>query len=271
MRPTRMVSLAALLLLSVPGCLVPVTQLNQCQAQNRALTSQNRAQLTEIENLKAHSRSVEDRLQSTEVQLARVEEQRELDRAQLAAYERERSLLGEQLQEISPLPGRLPQSVREQLEALAARHPSLRFDPVTGMGKLDSDVLFDSGEVEMKEGARELLVHLARILKSPEGSELKVMVVGHTDDRPMAKRPARDQYPDNLHLSTSRALAVATCLRDAGLPAERIGVAGMGAHEPVAASQSDKDRQRNRRVEIFVMARETPVVGWTETIPSVYR
>ena len=50
----------------------------------------------------------------------------------------------------------------------------------------------------------------------------------------------------------------------------RLGVAGFGAHEPVASNVSTNDRQKNRRVEIFVMAPETPVVGWTDTMPKLY-
>jgi hypothetical protein len=32
--------------------------------------------------------------------------------------------------------------------------------------------------------------------------------------------------------------------------------------------QSAVDRQKNRRVEIFVMPRDVPVVGWGETRPE---
>ena len=36
----------------------------------------------------------------------------------------------------------------------------------------------------------------------------------------------------------------------------------MAGHEPVATNGTAKDRQKNRRVEIFVMAPDVPVVGW---------
>lgn len=63
--------LGAALITALPGCLLaPKTELNASQAQNRALVEQNRAQLTEIENLKAHSRTLEDRLIRGEEQLA---------------------------------------------------------------------------------------------------------------------------------------------------------------------------------------------------------
>jgi len=56
---------------ALPGCVwVPVTDWNTSQAQNRALAEQNRVQLSEIENLRAHSRELEDRVISGEKQLA---------------------------------------------------------------------------------------------------------------------------------------------------------------------------------------------------------
>ncbi len=108
------------------------------------------------------------------------------------------------------------------------------------------------------------------MLNSPEASDLKVVVVGHTDSRQIAKRPARDQFPNNFHLSTARANAVADVMTQAGLSASRIGVAGFGDHQPIAPNATPRDRQKNRRVEIFVMSNDVPVVGWTDSMPSVY-
>jgi chemotaxis protein MotB len=253
------------------GCLfVPKTQLNQCQAQNRALSEQNRAQLTETENLKVHSRNIENQLQRTEQELALVSERAGLQGDQLANYQRECTTLDEQLQGLAGGRGRISAEVGRQLVALSRRYGSLHFDPAAAIGKLDTDVLFESGQAELKPEAQEMLRHLARVLKSPEASELKVMVVGHTDDRLMAKKAAREQFPNNFHLSATRALAVADLLREAGLPDERLAVAGMGAHQPIAPNSSPPERQKNRRVEIFVMAADTPVVGWTDSIPGVY-
>ncbi len=90
------------------------------------------------------------------------------------------------------------------------------------------------------------------------------MVVGHTDSQRIVGVSMRDKYPNNFHLSTARALAVADVLRGQGLSDQRIGIAGFGAHQPVADNQSPVDRQKNRRVEIFVMPRDVPVVGWGE-------
>lgn len=259
----------ALLVLS--GCkFVSVAEWNASQAQNRALTEQNRAQLAEIENLRRHDRTLEDRLIRGEKQLALLQERADLDRKQLESYRREREGLYEQFQGLAFGRGRLPPELSRQLVELARRHPSLQFDPETGVSKLDTDILFDSGEAVLKPGAERLLDDLVRVLRSPAAGDLKIMVAGHTDNRLIADRMVREKYPNNFHLSTARALAVTDRLKRVGLPEHRMGVAGFGPCQPIAPNATARDRQKNRRVEIFVMAPDVPVVGWTESTPSVY-
>ena len=56
---------------ALPGCVcVPATDWNAAQTQNRVLAEQNQVQLSEIENLRAHGRELEDRVISDEKQLA---------------------------------------------------------------------------------------------------------------------------------------------------------------------------------------------------------
>jgi phosphoribosylformimino-5-aminoimidazole carboxamide ribonucleotide (ProFAR) isomerase len=70
-------------------------------------------------------------------------------------------------------------------------------------------------------------------------------------------------------LSTARALAVAEFLKQSGLPERQIGVSGFGGHQPIATNSTPEDRRRNRRVEIFVLPPEAPIVGWTETTTRI--
>jgi len=254
------------------GCMfVPANQYNLCQTRNRMLAEQNRAQLAEIENLKIHARNTENQLIRTEEELALLEEETGLGRKQLTNYEKERAELHQQFKELAGGKARIPTEVSRRLAALCEQYPSLHFDPVTGLSKLDTDILFDSGEAEIKPGAEKVLSDLVSVLKSPEAARLKVLVVGHTDNRRIAKKPGREKYPNNFHLSTARAHAVADLMLRQGIGEQRVGVAGFGPHQPIAPNITPKDRHKNRRVEIFVMAADVPVVGWTESIPSVYR
>jgi chemotaxis protein MotB len=255
----------------LPGCVVaPRTELNAANAQNRGLSEQNRAQLAEIENLRQHNRTVENRLIHSEEQLAVLQERANLDQKQLESYDRERDQLYGQFKGLAFGRGRLPPELSQQLVDLSQKYPSLQFDPETGLSKLDTDILFDSGQAVLKPGAEQLLDELVRVLKSPAAGDLKIMIAGHTDNRLIAGKDVREKYPDNFHLSTARALAVTDRMKRAGLPEHRMAVAGFGASQPIAPNATAQDRQKNRRVEIFVMGADVPVVGWSDSMSSVY-
>lgn len=256
----------------LPGCMIaPRTKLNAANTKNRNLAEQNRAQLAEIENLKTHSRTLEDRVIRSENQLAVLQERAGLDRQQLEGFRRERDGLYEQFKGLAFGHGRLPPELGRQLADLSQKYPGLQFDPETGISKLDTDILFDSGEAALKPGAERLLDELVRVLKSPAAGDVKIMVAGHTDSQLIAGRGVREKYPNNFHLSTARALAVADRLKRAGLPDQRMAVAGFGASQPIAPNATASERQKNRRVEILVMAPDVPVIGWSDSTPSVYR
>jgi chemotaxis protein MotB len=50
-----------------------------------------------------------------------------------------------------------------------------------------------------------------------------------------------------------------------------MGVAGFGQYQPIASNDNADERQRNRRVEIYVLDPATPLVGWADTAQSVLR
>lgn len=273
MRATRLVILALLACaaLASTGCqMVSRNKLAACESQNRTLLEQTRAQLAEIENLKSHSRLVEQQLRTTEEDLALLEQQLGLSRKRLASYERERDVVQDQLDGLARGPISIPAGLSERLVKLSDRYPSLHFDTLTGISKLDTDVLFDTGHADLRPEDKRMLDEFAQMMKSPEAKDLRIMVVGHTDNRLIAKRETRERYGDNWELSTARALAVADFLQSAGITHERMGVAGFGQHQPISSNDAPETRQKNRRVEIFVMGPETPVVGWTESITSLY-
>jgi chemotaxis protein MotB len=250
-------------LLLLAGCQwVPRSRLMAAESQNRVLLEQRKAQLAEIENLRQHSRTLETQLAEAEEELALL--------AQRAGTSGRRA--------VPPAAARAAGSadgspggaaLAGRLAAVAQRWPALQFDPASGGARLHTDVLFETGEARLKPEARETLDQFAALLKSPEGRELRVLLVGHTDDRPVTRPATRQRYPDNWHLSAARALAVADYLQQAGVREEQIGVIGYGRHQPLVANRGPAERQRNRRVELFVFGPETPVVGWSD--PPVLR
>ncbi len=269
-RPVLFSFLAAMLPWSAGCSLVPTTDLAALKGQNQSLGEQNRADATQIDNLRTHARGLEDQLKRTEEELALLAERSRLDRQRLANYERERQQLHAEFRGVAQSRSPLRPETSQRLAEIARRFPALKFDPQTGVTKLDTDILFDTGTTELKPGTEPVLRELVRFLNGPEAKDLRVLVVGHTDDRLIAKRAAREKYPNNFYLSADRALAVSDELRRLGLAEDRMGVMGFAAHQPVAPNGSPADRQKNRRVEVLVMAPEVPVVGWTETVPSLY-
>ena len=272
MKPVAWAAVAPGLLFLVSGCsmVAPRSEFDALQTQNRILQEQVRAKESELENLKVHTHYTEDQLANAEDRKAALEEQLGLSGKQLANYQQERKELHDQAKDMADAHLNLSPEVHRRLSELAERFPDLHFDPHTGVAKFDSDILFDSGSAELKPAANRVLAELMQVLRTPSAQSLKVFVVGHTDDRTIPQAPAHDQFASNIDLSTGRAQAVAGYLRQLGLEDQRLGVAGFGAHEPVTPNLTVADRQKNRRVEIFVMSPDVPVVGWTDSTPNMY-
>ncbi len=256
----RLSCLLALLLLA-PGC--QSRRLAALNSQAKVLSEQNKTLSARVENLQtALNESVDERA-NLEVELAELDEQVQRDRRRLAG--------GAEGQGGDPFAqtGSSSEGAREgfrlvsDLRDLSDAYPPLAFDPLTSAARFEGDVRFDSGRVELRPPSRRALDELAAVLRDPKSKSFRVMVVGHTDDQRIAKRPARDRWPSNFHLSTARAQAVADYLMSAGIGGERIGVLGFGAHQPSAGNDSASLRSRNRRVEIYVLSEGLPVAGWS--------
>jgi len=118
---------------------------------------------------------------------------------------------------------------------------------------LKDSVLFDSGSAEIREDGALVLDRLAEQIAA--SSYRRVWVRGHTDSDPVVRPATRERFPNgNLELSAARAIQVAAHLMgDGRLDADRLAVAGFGPSDPIAANDSPTNKQRNRRVEIFVL------------------
>ncbi|MCA8982864.1 MAG: OmpA family protein [Planctomycetaceae bacterium] len=154
----------------------------------------------------------------------------------------------------------LSNEATRKFQELARRYPDFEFDPVTGVSKFHSDILFASGSAELRESAMPLLRDLASIMNSGDARNLNLLVVGHTDDQPIAN--ARINHPTNWHLSTNRANSVVLALNKSGIKDQRLGAAGYSENQPVVPNADSHSRQRNRRVEIFVLAPDALIAGW---------
>lgn len=114
--------------------------------------------------------------------------------------------------------------------------------------ELPNNVLFDSGEAELRADGQATLLEVAAVLREIEGREFQV--AGHTDSVPIRSRA----FASNWELSTSRAVNVARYLIESGgLPAARISAAGHADTQPIETNDTEEGRARNRRIEIVLM------------------
>jgi flagellar motor protein MotB len=246
------------------GCMVPRSSLNAAQSHAQALAEQNRALLAELENREEHMKYMQDRLRRAEEDVALMEEKSAPSGGRLAPdYHQPTDSEGRQR--------RVPSAPSGRLAELVAAYPSLRFDPQTGAARLDTALLFDPGEDQLRDDARPVLRDFAKIVQEAGPGDLKIMIVGHGDAHEWQASPGGDHFLDNWQLSTARALAVAGCLRQSGVPGERIGIAGFAGYRAIAAKNSAADSQRAGGVEIFVMGPDAPIVGWNDATATVYR
>jgi chemotaxis protein MotB len=148
-----------------------------------------------------------------------------------------------------------------RLEELRKKYKDFDFDPQTGVSKFSTDLLFSSGSDEVQPRAKQVLEEFAAIMNQGDARGLKVLVSGHTDDKPVARKATQEKHQDNMGLSAHRALSVMRALRKSGINEGRMGISGYGPHQPVESNKTDQSRQKNRRVEIYVLAPDTPVAN----------
>lgn len=104
------------------------------------------------------------------------------------------------------------------------------------------DVLFDTGQSELKPGATRPIDQIATFLS--QNPERSVQVEGFTDSQ------GTNEF--NQQLSQRRADAVARAIIQRGIDAQRVRALGYGEEFPKAGNDSAGSRQLNRRVEIVV-------------------
>lgn len=112
---------------------------------------------------------------------------------------------------------------------------------------IQSDLLFASGSARPSDAARTAIAQLATALRDePNG----IRVEGYTDDVPIRTV----QFRSNWELSAARAASVVHALGEGGVDESRLAVVGYGEHRPAADNATDAGRNRNRRVQLVILA-----------------
>jgi len=117
------------------------------------------------------------------------------------------------------------------------------------------DILFDSGSAEIDHNGTEVLGRVAgQLTKSPH----QILVIGHTDNKPIGASLAK-LYPTNWELAGARAASVVRLFAGSGLPGKRMRAVSVADIQPVASNKTPEGRARNRRIEIRL--RPVPAEG----------
>ncbi|QSR84210.1 phosphate ABC transporter substrate-binding/OmpA family protein [Methylacidimicrobium sp. B4] len=114
---------------------------------------------------------------------------------------------------------------------------------VQGGNRVAFDVRFRTGSAELDNKALVDIRRLAKLMGEREEKSQAVLLIGFTDN--VGDRAY------NLRLSVERAQSVGQALRVLGIPVA--ATAGEGDQMPVASNDSPEGREKNRRVELWIV------------------
>jgi outer membrane protein OmpA-like peptidoglycan-associated protein len=110
----------------------------------------------------------------------------------------------------------------------------------------DSRLLFDIDKSDLRPVSKTNLAELAKILnKYPDTN---ILIEGHTDNT------GSDDH--NMTLSKDRAQSVAFYMATLDVKSARFSIAGYGEAQPIVMNDTPEGRQKNRRVDIAVIAND---------------
>jgi chemotaxis protein MotB len=260
--------------LAVPlvGCnAVPMNQFRQSQFQTLSLYRQNRTLSEQLASMNQTMGQLAMEKQNLELATAQLQGDLQVANDRLANLGAERQELHQRytnlLTGLNDQKNPLNSEATRRFEELARKYPEFEFDPYTGVSKFTGDLLFSSGSAEIRNDASPVLTEFARIMSEPDARQFNILVVGHTDDQPIAKPATRARHGSNWELSAHRATAVVSALSRFGLAEQRMGVAGYSQFQPVATNTNEPSRQQNRRVEIYILAPDAAVAGGWDVGP----
>ncbi|HAC25296.1 MAG TPA: hypothetical protein DCE81_10300 [Cytophagales bacterium] len=131
--------------------------------------------------------------------------------------------------------------------AVGPNDPDVRQDcwlsPIASKsGTTLNNVFFETNSYALSEKSKTELSQLAQFLR--DNPEIAIEIQGHTDN------VGQESY--NQELSLKRCQSVQHFLTDNGITSARLSARGFGASKPIAKNDSEKNRQRNRRIEIMI-------------------
>lgn len=154
--------------------------------------------------------------------------------------------LSRQGQEIVRKVGFISQNIHTVKPVIDADYPAEYRQLTRRAQRLSVNFRFEAGSMALDSRGQRDLERVTRFLSQPAYRHYKLMLFGFSEDA------AFPIY--NLALSESRADRVAQALGNHGIAVQH--VRGYGATAPVASAGNPDSRDRNRRVEVWLVPRE---------------
>lgn len=117
---------------------------------------------------------------------------------------------------------------------------------------LADNMLYKSGSYEINDRAAETLSKIAKIIM--DYKDYDVLIEGNTDNVAVnTTAPSMKNIRNNWDLSALRASSVVQYLQDHyGVDPKRLTAGGRGQYNPIATNDSEIGKQRNRRTQIII-------------------
>ena len=253
------------------GCLVlsgcaSKKDLENCQNENRQLTSEYQSAKETIAANNARIKSLEDQLAQAKASAAAL--QGSLDRSlnnadknnvnisKLVDQINESNQYIRHLVEVKTKSDSLNMVLTNNLTRSLSREELKEVDVQVLKGvvyiSLADNMLYKSGSYEVNERAEQTLSKIAKIIM--DYRDYDVLIEGNTDNVPIntANEKMRN-IRNNWDLSALRATSVALYLQEHfGVDPKRLTAGGRGEWNPLAGNDTELGTQRNRRTQIII-------------------
>ena len=253
------------------GCLVlsgcaSKKDLENCQNENRQLTSEYQSAKETIAANNARIKSLEDQLAQAKASAAAL--QGSLDRSlnnadknnvnisKLVDQINESNQYIRHLVEVKTKSDSLNMVLTNNLTRSLSREGLKEVDVQVLKGvvyiSLADNMLYKSGSYEVNERAEQTLSKIAKIIK--DYSDYEVLIEGNTDNVPVNSSAASmKNIRNNWDLSALRASSVVQALQNQyGVDPKRLTAGGRGEYNPITSNDTAVGKQRNRRTQIII-------------------
>ena len=262
----NMIVLAALAATMLVTSCASKKDLENCQNQNKELTTNYQDTKERLAASQARVSSLEDQLAQQKKDYAAL--QKSLDKSlsntsdnnvnisKLVDQINESNLYIRHLVEVKSKSDSLNMVLTNNLTRSLSKEEMKEVDVQVLKGvvyiSLADNMLYKSGSYEINDRAQETLSKIAKIIM--DYKDYDVLIEGNTDNVPINTEAATmKNIRNNWDLSCLRASSVVQALQNQyGVDPKRLTAGGRGEYNPITANTTEVGKQRNRRTQIII-------------------